>query len=36
MEARPRRDGLTTYRYHPQQPDGTRGKPINLQLSTIG
>ena len=30
MEARPRADGLTTYRFHPLQPDGTRGKPINL------
>lgn len=30
MEARTRKDGLTTYRYHPLRPDGGRGKPINL------
>lgn len=31
MEARPRKDGKTiTYRYHPINLDGTRGKPINL------
>lgn len=30
MEARPRTDGLTTYRFHPMTADGQRGKPINL------
>ena len=30
MEARTRKDGQITYRFHPLQPDGTRGKPINL------
>lgn len=30
MEARPRKDGQVTYRYHPLKPDGTRGKPITL------
>ena len=33
MEARPRKDGKTvSYRYHPLNPDGTRGKPINLRM----
>ncbi len=30
MEARPRKDGLTTYRFHPLNPDGSRGKPVTL------
>ena len=30
MEARTRKDGQITYRYHPRKADGSRGKPINL------
>ena len=30
MEARTRKDGQITYRFHPLLADGTRGKPINL------
>ncbi len=30
MEARTRKDGRITYRFHPLLADGTRGKPINL------
>jgi hypothetical protein len=30
MEARTRKDGLITYRFHPLLADGERGKPINL------
>ena len=30
MEARVRKDGQITYRFHPLQADGSRGKPINL------
>ncbi len=30
MEARPRKDGLVTFRFHPLNPDGSRGKPITL------
>ncbi len=30
MEARTRKDGQITYRFHPLKADGSRGKPINL------
>jgi integrase len=30
MEARPRKDGLVTYRFHPLTETGQRAKPINL------